>query len=431
MFLESKRIMPLYHSSTEHLLLWIVKVGILAVLVIPLLVSPDTIYPFRVGKALFARAAIEIIFGCWLILILRYPWHRPSHSWVILAFAAWLLVSVITSLTGVSPVRSFWSTYSNNTGVIDLAHWFVYTLIVASIFRSLSDWKLLFSVSLVVCSIISALGIGQHIGLYNIWWIDNSLHSRIASTIGTASHFGAYTLINIIVGIGLLSHSIVNHEKTHHASLLRIFWLIAVILAFCAMWFSATRASFIGLVASIAVFVVLYIIWGKLPNVRRMLPVIAIVLVILLLIIATLFITSRFTNDIHSLLESNLLIERLILLDEHDEEANSVTKRTESIKANFHAYLDKPILGWGPQNYLVAWGRYISAKGIPDEMSFDHAHNKLMEEVVTSGTIGILSYIAIWCAMAWVVVRSLTRRIPNDQLFVLIVAGVFATAYFV
>ena len=110
------------------LLLWTVKAGLLLVLVTPLLITPETLFPYVVGKALAIRTAIDLTFAAWLLLIIYYPRHRPAWSWVLAAFGLWLLVALITSYTGVSPTRSLWSNFERMQGVIDRAHWFAFIL---------------------------------------------------------------------------------------------------------------------------------------------------------------------------------------------------------------------------------------------------------------------------------------------------------------
>jgi hypothetical protein len=82
-------------------------------------------------------------------------------------------------------------------------------------------------------------------------------------------------------------------------------------------------------------------------------------------------------------------------------------------------------LGWGPENYLIAWGRYFdSASGVVER--FDQAHNKLVEEVVTKGTIGAVSYAILWGTMAGFTIRAIKRRQRYEQVFVVFVGAALA-----
>ena len=63
----------------ERALLLGIRSGVF-LLLMPLLVTGDTIFPFVVGKAPYSRALIEIVFGLWLVLALISPSHRPPRS---------------------------------------------------------------------------------------------------------------------------------------------------------------------------------------------------------------------------------------------------------------------------------------------------------------------------------------------------------------
>ena len=67
-------------NNFDLLLLWGIRVGLLALLATPLIVSPSTAFLFIVGKALFARTVIEIVFALWLILLIRRITMRHRNA---------------------------------------------------------------------------------------------------------------------------------------------------------------------------------------------------------------------------------------------------------------------------------------------------------------------------------------------------------------
>ncbi|MYA61668.1 MAG: hypothetical protein F4X94_03735, partial [Dehalococcoidia bacterium] len=185
--------------DTGHLLMWTVRAGILLIMAMPLILSQDTLFYFIVGKAIYARSVIEVTFGIWLLLIFFYPRYRPSRSLILAALGVWLLISLIAGLTGVSTVRSLWSTYERMQGIVDLAHWFVFIAMTGSVFRSLSNWRILFTVNIVVCMIVSFLGINQHYGIFDMEEFGIRSTDRIESTLGNATYVGAYTMVNALI----------------------------------------------------------------------------------------------------------------------------------------------------------------------------------------------------------------------------------------
>ena len=180
--------------------------------VTPLIVTKDTLFPFVVGKAIFARSVIEVTFAFWVVLIIYYGQHRPPRSWVLAALGVWLLVSIIAGLLGVSPVRSLWSTYERMQGIVDLAHWFLFVMMAGSVFRTPQDWRLLFTVNLGVGGWVSVMGIGQYYGLFDSTILESA--NRITSSLGNATYMGACAMVNAMIGLSLLVHSWGRPEPT-------------------------------------------------------------------------------------------------------------------------------------------------------------------------------------------------------------------------
>ena len=437
-----------YSLFAGQLLLWAVRAGALLVAATPLVVSSDTVYPFVIGKAIYARIVIEITFALWLPLILYYPEHRLPRSWVIIAFAAWLLASLIAAFTGVSLNRSLWSTYERMQGIFDLFHWFALTLIIASVFRSFGHWRLLLSANLAVCLFIALVGIGQHYGVL----ASNRLvaiDERIATTIGNPTFLAAYVTFNILIALILLTQSRAESEaQTRRAdqpetgarrrrrdaaetalggerrvfmTALQTFWATSLMLNVWALWLTGTRGGIIALVAAAIVFCVPYLMWGKLK------PALIVSGVILSIIAAFMLLFMAVRADILPPLgSSQKMIERITYIGLGD---NSVNDRVVASIAGYNAFMERPALGWGPENFLVAWGKHAEAPS-PYYRYFDRAHNRIIEEMAAKGVVGIAAYLLIWAAMARAVILMARRAEGYDQLAVGIIGAAMA-AYFV
>lgn len=416
----------------DQQLLWIIVILISLILITPLIISTSTLFPFVVGKAIFARSIIEIVFAIWLILIVYYPQHRPSKSWVIGSLAIGLSVSVITSFTGVSPTRSMWSTFERMNGVIDQAHWLAFILVTSSVYRSISSWKVLFTLNLATAGFISSIGLGQYYGVLNLF-IEGlgSIHSTnyIESTLGNSAFMGTYAMINSVLGIGLVLQSF-NRKKTsqntsHRATtrslyhsefkrgrlyFLRVFWMINTLLCMWSIWLTASRGSLLSLGLGTIIVLTGYIIW-KTNRIRTGIICSALLLSVMT---ATLILIARGSTVIEDLEDSNPMIVRVF----DPESDSSYSRRLTALKTTVSAYTDKPVFGWGPENYIVPWGKYYEPE-LPDDdvPPFDAAHNKLVEELITKGTIGLLSYILIWATIIAVLARSIKYRSGQNQFF--------------
>ena len=431
-------------AGATQLLLWVVRAGVLLVLLTPLIVSTGTYFPFVVGKAIYSRSIIEVTFVLWLLLMLYDPQYRLGRSWVIAAFGLWLVISILAGLTGVSPVRSMWSTYERMQGLFDLAHWFCFVIVAASVFRTFTSWKVLFSVNLAVGTVVAVLGLGQHFDLINFNWIGGS--SRIESTIGNATYVGAYAAVNVLLGAGLIAQSFSHQAREpvrgrgrsraarrrrqsaspafslDYYTALRAFWLLAAFANLLTLWLTSTRGAVVGLGAALFVFAIWYSGWGRVKAARWA----GYAILVGAIAVLALLLTTRATSVLDPVVESSTMLKRLSTMSLDD---SSIKGRTLSAEAGFRAFLERPLLGWGPENYTVAWGKHYESESPPREL-FDQAHSKPVEELTTKGGVGLISYLLVWCAMALVVLRSFRAESGFQQLFVA-VFGVTLVAYFV
>ncbi len=428
--------------------------GILLVMAMPLILSNDTLFPFIVGKAIYARSVIEVTFGVWLLLIFFYPRYRPSRSLVLGALAVWLLISLVAGFTGVSAVRSLWSTYERMQGIVDLAHWFVFIAITGSVFRSLADWRILFTVNLIVCMIVSFLGINQHYGIFDMTDFGIRSADRIESTLGNATYVGAYTMVNALIGLSLIVHSLglsqggtagepeqaprsrtarrrgrrVERQASptgvtfNYLPWLQSVWVLSVMLNLWALWLTGTRGAVVGLGAATIVFSIGYAIWGR----NRIARAVSYGLIAIAVAGIALFGIVRTTSALDSVVESNTMLARMSSIGLGDA---SISGRVAGAQAGLLAFAEKPALGWGPENFLIAWGKHVDSEAAERDR-FDQAHNKLVEELTTKGALGFLSYMLVWLAMTWAMFISIRRRRDNGQLAVLILAATML-AYFV
>ncbi len=433
---------PHRQGDPNPLLLWAVRGGVFLVLVTPLIVTADALFPFVVGKALFSRSVITATFALWLALIFLYPQYRLSKSWILLAFGLWLLVSLVTSFTGASLERSLWSNFERMQGVIDRAHWLVFTLVTVSVFRSLADWRLLFSVNLGVAGLVSALGILQRFEVLGLVIVGGE--DRISSTLGNSTYLAAYATISAVIGAALLVHSFSPRAREERRQgrmrraerrrrrrqggqqldllpWLRAFWAAMILTCLVALWLTGTRGSIVGLWAGVVVFSAVYMLWGTFPRVQWA----AFGILAAAFLSVSFIMAARSTDFYDPVIESSETLERLTSLGVDDR---SFQGRLSTVRVGVRAYLDKPLLGWGPQNFMVAWGKHFDGEaGIREQ--FDLAHSKPIEELTASGTLGLVSYMLIWLGMAAVLVRAVRRREGIEQMLFLVV-GAAMVAYF-
>ncbi len=94
---------------------------------------------------------------------------------------------------------------------------------------------------------------------------------------------------------------------------------------------------------------------------------------------------------------------------------------------------EKPIFGWGPENFNVVFTKYfnpcLTLSECGNEVWYDRTHNVILDNLIHSGFVGLFAYLAIFIAALWAVFKyALSDR--SRWLF----AGVFSAilaSYFV
>ena len=426
----------------ERALLLGIRSGVFLLLLMPLLVTSDTIFPYVVGKALYSRALIEAVFGLWLVLALISPSHRPPRSLLLKAYGVFLVVTLLAAFFGVSLQRSLWSDYRRMQGVVDLAHWFALVPVLVSAFRSLPDWRTLLNVNLAVSAVVALIGVAQQndVGVPFLDFLE--VKPRVDSTLGHPAWLGAYMLVNVLVGLGLLAFS-TQRDRAPQAtgraarsrrrrmartsldsSLVwwRLFWLSAVVIDLWVLFQSGTRGAFTGLLAGLLVFALVYAVWGRLPSLRRL------SFVVLGIVAAVVFfvVLARYVGPLDTVTSRNVTLERVANIGMDDP---AIKGRVVSWGIGFDGFLARPVLGWGPESYTIVWGRFFESESGVLEL-LDQAHNKPLEELVTKGILGLLSYLLLWGIVFRALVIMVRAQDAREQLFTLFVGAALA-AYFV
>ena len=446
--------MPL--RPIERAALGVIWVGIGLTLLIPLAVSgetaffplvvndhavvfPPTIFPYLVGKGLLVRCIVEVVFVAWTILAVLNPAYRPPRLLLLGLLAVALGVALASALLGVSVVRSLFSTYERMGGVLDQAHWFAFAVVLVSVVR-VAQWRVVLNANLVVGLVIALWAVGQHFDVEALLWEwSREGYGRITATLGNPIYLGAYVLVNSLVAAGFFVQSLV---KASSASaevpvadvdarwgrilqgdgfravlpwLSRLFWGLCALVGAWVVTLTAARSAFLGLVAGLAAVAVLFAYLER-GRVRLAIGAVAGLLaaaVVVFVLMVTAFERVPGSQQARS---ANPLVERTLAFSKR-----TVQTRLAAWDAAAEGFFERPVFGWGPENYVVVLGRHASDMGAEMRIH-DNAHGRLAEELATKGILGVVSHLAIWVGLLIVGLRA-ARRMGRRERIVLVFAG--------
>ena len=75
---------------------------------------------------------------------------------------------------------------------------------------------------------------------------------------------------------------------------------------------------------------------------------------------------------------------------------------------------ERPILGWGQENYAIVFDKYYDPRMHGQEPWFDRVHNSIFDWLVAGGVFGLLAYLSIFVAALWALWRPLFVRAAKD-----------------
>lgn len=407
----------------------LIKIGIFAALITPLIRNTEFYFPYVGPKSIYFMTVAEIVFFLWVILALRWKQYRPDlKNPLIAAIPIFFAVSFISAIAGADFSVSFWSKFERMGGVLMLAHLTAFAIVAQSVMMR-SDWRRLLNGSVMIAVFIGVEAL-----------FDKSVGANSAGLIGNDSFWGTYLLFNIFIALYLFIssdpekdnkylkylsviafliivsclaiegsqhwQSIISNDKNHDVNLLK------------DIFTSGARAAKISLIGGGILLGLLWLAFNKnnvVKNLSRLFLVLVAVGGVALVALAI-----RPGNPVYQL-----------MADKFSE--GTVYTRIAVWEIAWKGFLDRPMLGWGPENFSLVFARYYNpcfgSGNCGGSTWFDRAHNIVADTLVETGILGLISYLAIFGAAFYLLWRPVIRNgqgLAEASVF----TGLFA-AYFV
>ena len=415
---HSATALPIPKTALQKTLLTGVRICLAAVLAMPLVVLVDAAHGFVVGKALFAYTAIEIALVLWALLVLANPVFLPPRSRVLALLALSLAWGVVAAALGVSWQRSLWSTYSRMHGLVGAAHWFVFLALVAAVFRPLPRLAALIAINLGVSVVVATFAVASAyempLPLYGM--LPERDFPRVGGTVGNAIPLGVYSVINVVLAFALLAstHQHAAKDAGHGiSSAAHLRWAIYALCAVAVVgncWAFAVAGSLTATMAAlggVAVFAAALAIRGE---GRRRYAAFGLLgtaaSASLALVLLFLFVEPAPKGTYQQ-----PLVKRIA---ETGAGTVAALDRLSNTQVAWAGFAEAPLSGFGPENFLAVYGRFLGAENQPEQPQAD-AHNALFEKLATEGLPGFLCLLALWLAAGFALFRAAARAPPGER----------------
>ncbi|MEK7598969.1 MAG: O-antigen ligase family protein [Patescibacteria group bacterium] len=384
---------------------WAIVIGLFAiVLITPFYVSSTMFFPFITGKNFFFRIIVEIIFALWLVLAMADSRYRPKKSPVLYALAATVLILTLSTIFGDNPYRSFWSNYERMEGLIGHLHLFAYFLVLSSIFISQKEWRRFLYLVSVSGAAMAIYGYLQVLGFAAI---STQSGSRADGTFGNASYMAIFMMFAAFIA----AHLYFSEDKRW----LKNIFAALVIFEIPIIFLTGTRGAILGLIGGVILFVLLLTFLSKDRRVK--IASLCAVGGVILFVAAFLLVQNK------DFIIKNPVFARFSNLSFRDR---TVQSRFTIWRMSFEGFKERPVFGWGLENYNQVFNKYYQPSLWPQEQWFDRSHNIIFDWLIHGGAIGLLAYLGIFITAIYALWRGYNadKNIKN-----LITAAIFTSLF--
>lgn len=365
------------------------------------IVSTSTLFPFIVGKYVWFKTTVDLALIFFLLGLLLAENAQDINKRLVsilknplvIAVSVFTIIFLLASLFGFDPKMSFWSNFERGEGGLQILHFYIFFLLLITLFDKEKDWQTIFVLAMIgglgmaVYGLLAGYGVNGFIGSK---FSDGSF--RFAGSIGNPAYVAAYAMYMVFYALYLLVSKYKKNIRSIGA--ISLFVLIAIFLV--VFFAAATRGAFVGLIASIVAFAVYFMFSAKRG---RKWFILATVLMLMAVSVMVYLKDSKFVKSLPGSRIFDLSFTTRTFAD-----------RSIMWKVAIDGWKERPILGWGPENYIQVFDRRFNTDYFKPAQGFgawfDRAHSIYFDYLVETGILGLLSYLAIFLVFYWQILKA-------------------------
>jgi O-antigen ligase len=371
-------------------ILKLIYIGCITILFLPLLITPFTMYPMHYGRTMIFEIIVEILFLFSVFGFLFSGVKFPRLNLLDKSILIFLIVQFVAAVFGVDPEMSFFGNMGRVQGVFTWFHFALWYFLLRFLFTQIdtnentNKHKFLF---LKIAGVASFLVTLSAIFSFAIPYLKIQVGGwgRISGTIGNSIFFASYLILPIFLNLYLAI-------KTSRRE--RYFWIFVVLLEIFALIQSGTRGAIVGFAASLLFLLVFGLAASSKAAELKKWRTIFIVCLLVIFLVGSILSYLGFSGKQTGF----AAIDRLTQLVSFK---GTAATRLMAWQIAWQAFLEKPILGWGPENFKFVFHRHYNPEYLTygfAETVWDKPHNLVLEFAATTGILGVLAYLGIFAA---------------------------------
>lgn len=364
----------------------------------PLAYLPVSLYPLSYVQSV----VVQVIVGV-MTIAASWVWYRdPSlrFRWSALriALVVFILVQWVCAALGVDWWQSVWSDMARATGLWYQTHIIVAILIVGSPLFSATSRLQIMKSSLWAACVVVALAVVQS---WNPDVLPNVSAHRVGSTLGNPVLFASYVFLQL--GIATIVAQV---DRRSVRGVVGVYSILAVI----ALLIAQARGTYLGIAVGVLFASATWtVLLRKELNKKKVAQVVGSIALAGLLLVVVVTQSTGAKQWVQGLTNMTTLSTRLI-----------------NWGVAWEGFLDRPIVGWGPENYRrindVFYNPELS-KIAYVESYVDKPHNQFLELIATSGVVGAVAFGAVVVLLLRILVAQYRKKVWDARM-VAVLAGI-------
>jgi O-antigen ligase/tetratricopeptide (TPR) repeat protein len=297
-----------------------------------------------------------------------------------------VLIIAIADALGVNPFKSFWSNFERMDGWVTLIHLLMLLTVAISVLTTEKLWRRFWQTSIAVSVFVAVYGFLQIAGALTLGQgSGGGWEARIDATFGNPIYLAVYMLFHIFMA-ALLWVQMWKERRFGERLPLSLWYGCAIALDTLALLFTGTRGTTLGLIGGAGLALVLY---AFTPDASKTIRRATVAVIACLVVLSGILWVARDTTAVKSV----GFLSRLASISLTDD---TVHARFLNMGIAWHGVLERPILGWGQENYAIVFDKYYDPQMYAQEPWFDRVHNIVFDWLVAGGFLGLLSYLSIF-----------------------------------
>lgn len=427
------------NSQPQNKFYWLYLIGFFLILTLPLLSFPPTFHPAAWAKSIVFRIIFSILiffFICEILFrksklsLLWQKIRRGSATLPLLLLTALFAVFSLATIFSLDPSFSFWGNPYRGGGFLTFGLCIIFAIFIFLNLRG-KDWQKILDFALVVGCLTAIIAIFQKLGLFSRYMV--SYGSQPVSTMGGPIFFALYLILLIFLPLVFAITTKSNKKK--------IFYIISFSLLTIGIILAATKAVFLGLFVGFLFFIFFYPVksdevgispkaklfnWVNPRNKKILWLKILTIIIIIFGIVGFFWLKTQ--PQLVQVLEKNILLgssfKRTWSFAENFSLNEILESRGSGWKVAFNALKDRPLLGYGPENFSIGFDKFydptlqgiIKQPGASSSGWWDRGHSIIFDVSVSAGILALIIYLSLFGTLFWRLQRIKKYPHKSDEI---------------